>query len=249
MVVLSQSSKNSGSNDSKEKDIMSGRSSPSDINSTKGDIQPTPEMLQSLSNENHLALAAESKDRFNVFESSTLLSPDTKVFSGSAPPYAGYGGQTMFLSSPRDPPRESENGCSDLYRSYFNQYISDYDSSKRLAASIFESGTNPDLAKTATATSSSTVIDYPHSLYPKCAFEGYQRDSFEDAGDRPKHGFGVEMRENEYSIGNMDIYRMTQSMVKSESGIWPEYVPPEIVEKNSGMSSSIHDFHPNNRTE
>ncbi|VDM25156.1 unnamed protein product [Hydatigera taeniaeformis] len=198
LVNLPQSSVNSVSHENKEDDILSGRSSPTDVNNSKGDIQATSEMLQSLSEEGRFPLASEPKERFSAFDLA-IPPPDTKFIPGSAPPYSGYGGQTMFLSSPRDPPRECENGCSDICRSYFNHCISDCDSSKRLATSIFGGTTNPEALTSTT--------DYPsHSTNPKPAFECYQRTTAEEAAVPSKHAFGVEMRDNEYAVRNMDFY-------------------------------------------
>ncbi|KAL5970233.1 Homeobox protein DTH-2 [Taenia solium] len=197
-ATLPQSSINSVSHESKDDDILSGRSSPNDMNSTKGDIQATSEMLQSLSDEGRFSLTSEPKGRFSAFELA-IPPPDTKFFPGSAPPYSGYSGQTMFLSSPRDPPRECENGCSDICRSYFNHCIPDCDSSKRLATSIFSSNTNPEALTSTT--------DYPpHSTNSKPVFEGYQRTPTEEAAVPLKRAFGVEMRDNEYAMRNMDFY-------------------------------------------
>ena len=237
-MALSQSSKNGSSNDSKDKGISSSRSSPSEM---KDDIQSTSGMLQSLSDESRIAMTLQQKDRFSAFEPT---SHDTKICPGSAPPYAGYGGHTMFLSSPREPPRGSENGCTDIYRPYVNHCISDYDSSKRFTSSILESCGNSGTTTTASAANCNSTINYPsYHMYPKSVLEGYQRGSFENSGYQPKHDFGVEMRENEY------FYRMTQSMVK-EGGIWSDYVPPEGVDKANGMpSSAMHDFPANSRTD
>ncbi|KAL5108466.1 Homeobox protein DTH-2 [Taenia crassiceps] len=197
-VILPQSSINSASHENKDDDILSSRSSPNDMNSTKGDIQATSELLQSLSDEGRFSLTSEPKEHFSAFEL-TISPHDTKFFPGSAPPYSGYGGQTMFLSSPRDPPRECENGCSDICRSYFNHCISDCDSSKRLATSIFSSNINPE-------TLTSTTDYPPHSTNSKPAFEGYQRAPAEETAVPSKHAFGVEMRDNEYAMRNMDFY-------------------------------------------
>ncbi|VDK40925.1 unnamed protein product [Taenia asiatica] len=189
-VTLPQSSINSVSHESKDDDILSGRSSPNDMNSTKGDIQATSEMLQSLSDEGRFALTSEPKGRFSAFELA-IPPPDTKLFPGSAPP--------MFLSSPRDPPRECENGCSDICRSYFSHCIPDCDSSKRLATSIFSSNTNPEALTSTT--------DYPpHSTNSKLIFEGYQRTPAEENEVPLKHAFGAEMRDNGYAVRNMDFY-------------------------------------------
>lgn len=207
-MTLQQSSNTSASHENKDDDILSGRSSSNDMNSTKGDIQATSEMLQSLSDEGRFSLTSEPKERFSAFEIA-IPPPDTKFFPGSAPPYSGYSGQTMFLSSLRDPPRECENGCSDICRSYFNHCISDCDSSKRLATSIFSSNTNSGALTSTT--------DYPpQSTNLKPAFEGYQRTPAGEAAVPPKHAFGVEMRDNEYAMRNMDFYWMKQSMTKSE---------------------------------
>lgn len=198
LVTMSQSSNNGILHENKDDDIPSGRSSPNDMNSTKSDMQTTSEMLQPLSNEGRFSLTSEPKELFSAFES-TIPPPDTKFFPGSAPPYSGYSGQTMFLFGPREPRRECENGCSDICRSYFNHCISDCDSSKRLTASIFSSNMNPEAL--------SSTTDYPpNSTNSKPTFEGYQRTSAEETAVPSKHAFGVEMRDNEYAMRNMDFY-------------------------------------------
>lgn len=227
LVGMAQSSINSGSNDGKDNNIPSGHSSPREISSSKGDISSTLDMIQSPTD--------ESKERFSAFEQ-TVPSQESRFFPVSAPPYAGYGSQSMCPPTSRDPSRDIDTACPDIYRSHINQYITDCDPSRRLAASIFGDGVNPNNGTT----------DYP--MNPKAMFEGYQRS---DARIPSKHPFGVEMRENDYSTRNMELYRMTQSMVKPE-GLWTDYINQEAIDKSSSMppsTSSIYDFPANNRTE
>ncbi|KAM3175845.1 hypothetical protein ACTXT7_007720 [Hymenolepis weldensis] len=224
---MPQSSINSGSNDDKDDEIPSGHSSPREMSSSKGDMSSTLDMIQSLSD--------ESKERFSAFEP-TVPSQENKFFPGSAPPYGSYGNQPLYLSSPRDPSRDVDAACPDIYRSYINQYITDCDPSRRLAASIFGEGVN----------SNSRTTDYP--MNPKAVFQGYQGS---DARAPSKHPFGVDLRENGYAMRNMDFYRVTQSMVKPE-GLWTDYMNQESIDKNGSMPTStpsIYDFPANNRTE
>lgn len=214
------------------------------MSSTKIDIPSASEMLQSLTEDGRIALASESKERFGTFDP-TLAPHENKLFPGSAPPYIGYGSQQMFLSSPRDPPRGVDAGCPDLYRSYINHCISDCDPSRHIAAGICGGGANAEVVNSSSGISATS--DYP--MNPRSVFEGYQRA---EAGvPLQKHAFGVELRENEYPMRNMDFYRVTQSMVKPE-GLWTDHINQEAMDKAGGMpssSSSIYDFPPNNRTE
>ncbi|VDO03372.1 unnamed protein product [Rodentolepis nana] len=224
---MAQSPINSGSNDGKDDNIPSDHSSPREISSNKGDMSSTLNMIQSPSN--------EPKERFSAFEQ-TVPSQENRFFPVSAPPYTGYGNQSVYPSSSRDPSRDIDSACPDIYRSYINQYITDCDPSRRLAASIFGDEVNPN----------NSTTDY--SMNPKAIFEGYQRS---DARVPSKHPFGVEMRENDYSTRNMELYRVTQSMVKTE-GLWTDYINQEAIDKNSNIppsTSSIYNFPTNNRTE
>ncbi|KAM7535089.1 hypothetical protein Aperf_G00000098173 [Anoplocephala perfoliata] len=243
-VGLPQSSLNSASNEDKDDEIPSGYSSPREMNSTKGDMPSASEMLQSLTEDGRIAPVPESKERFSAFEP-TLTSHENKFFPGSAPPYIGYGSQPMFLSSPRDSSRDFDPGCQDLYRSYFNHCISDCDPSRRLAASICGGDANAEIVNSGNGVP--TTSGYP--MNQRSVFEGYQRGDV--GGPQQKHGFGMDMRENEYSMRNMDFYRATHSIMKPE-GLWPNYINQEAIDKNGGMpssSSSIYDFPTNNRTE
>ncbi|VDD80698.1 unnamed protein product [Mesocestoides corti] len=235
--VQSGSGIRSCSEGSKEDDVLSDRSSPSEFNGNKDDIQSTSETTQIPSDGGRMLSASQIKDGFSNFEMA-LHFPDSKLFSGSTLAHGGYGGQPMFLSSPRDPPREGENGNVDIYRPYFNYCASDYDNSKRLGASILGSG--------ASGEGPGTTDFLPQTANSKAVF-GYQRIPDEEVSAKSKHAFGVEMRDIGFGSRHGDFYRMTQPLTKS-GDVWQECLASAGSEKPNIMPS-VYDFQTNTRTE